>query len=317
MIGKLLTEGNEKLRELGLSNFLSTGVETGSVLKITRDYLDSLTIETRMIDAVLASTEMTLFGQKFDTPVMTAPLSSLGAICPNPMVELAKGAKKAGAVMWVGIGQGEELKAIIETGAKTIKIIKPYKDNELILDKIAEAEKYGAFAVGMDIIFFFGGKIGDSVLRSDLMGPKTLAEIKSFVQTTKLPFVLKGVLSEQDARKALEVGAAAIVVSHHGGSTLDYAVPPLKILPSIAKVIDGKIPIFVDSGISRGTDVFKALALGASGVLIGRTAMAGLAVGAAEGAEKIITGTNEELRRVMNLTGSLNLQQIDSKLIWY
>lgn len=317
MIGKLLTEGNGRLRELGLGNFMDKGAETGSVLKITRGYLDSLTIETRMVDSVLASTEMTLFGQTFATPVMTAPLSGLSAICPNPMVELAKGAKEAGAVMWVGIGEGEELKAIIETGAKTVKIVKPYKDNDLIFAKIAEAEKYGAFAVGMDIIFFFGGKKEDSLIRPDLMGPKTLAEIKSFVQATKLPFILKGVLSEQDASKALEVGAAAIVVSHHGGATLDYAVPPLKILPAIAKVIDGRIPIFVDSGIVRGTDVFKALALGASGVLIGKTAMAGLAVGAAEGAKKIITGTNEELRRVMSLTGSSNLEKIDSKLIWH
>lgn len=317
MIGKLLTEGNARLKELGLGNFMDKGVETGSVLKITRDYLDSMTIETRMIDSVVASTEMTLFGQTFATPIMTAPLSGLGAICSNPMVEVAKGAKEAGAVMWVGIGEEEELKAIIETGAKTVKIVKPYKDNDLILAKIAQAEKHGAFAVGMDIIFFFGGKKEDSLIRPDLMGPKTLAEIKSFVQATKLPFILKGVLSEQDAGKALEVGAAGIVVSHHGGATLDYAVPPLKILPRIAKVIDGKIPIFVDSGITRGTDVFKALALGANGVLVGRTAMAGLAAEAAEGVRKIITGTNEELRRVMSLTGSSNLAEIDSELIWH
>jgi 4-hydroxymandelate oxidase len=317
MIGKLLTEGNSKLKELGLGNYMDKGVETSSVLKITRDYLDSLTIETRMIDSVLASTQMTLFGEMFTTPVMTAPLSGLGAICRNPMVELAKGCKQAGAVMWVGIGEGQELKAIIETGAKTIKIVKPYKDNNLIFAKIAEAEQYGAFAVGMDIIFSFGGKKEDSLIRSDLMGPKTLAEIKSFVQATKLPFILKGILSEQDASKALEVGAAAIVVSHHGGGSIDYAVPPLKILPAITKVIAGRIPIFVDSGIVRGTDVFKALALGASGVLIGRTAMIGLAAGMATGVEKIISGTNEELRRVMNLTGSSNLETIDSKLIWH
>lgn len=316
MIGKLLADGNNRLRELGLGSFLEKAAETGSVLKITRNYLDSLTIEARMIDSVLASTEITLFGQTFSTPVMTAALSGLGAICSNPMVEMAKGAKNANAVMWVGIGTGEELEAIISTGAKTIKIVKPYKDKELIFAKIAETEKLGAFAVGMDISFFFGGKKEDSLIRSELMGPKTLAEIKSFVQATKLPFILKGVLSEQDARKALEVGAAAIVVSHHGGAVLDYAVPPLKILPRIANVISGKIPIFVDSGIVRGTDVFKALALGASGVLVGRTAMAGLAGGGAEGVQKLIAGTNEELRRVMSLTGCSTIPEIDPQLIW-
>lgn len=315
MIGKLLKEGNNKLAEKGIG--IKSGAETGNVIKINRDYIDSLMIETRVIDSVEAVTEMKLFGKTFGTPVMVAALSGLGGICSNPMVEVAKGAAAAGSVMWVGIGNDTELKSIIETGVKTIKIVKPYKDNNLIFDKIAQAEKDGAFAVGMDIIFSFGGKIDDSLIRADLMGPKTLSEIKSFVQATKLPFILKGILSEQDAQKALEAGAAAIVVSHHGGSTLDYAVPPLKILPRIAKIIGGKIPILVDSGITRGTDVFKALALGASGVLIGRSVMAGLAAGGTEGVEKIITGTNEELRRTMNMTGSPNVQKIDPTLIWH
>jgi isopentenyl diphosphate isomerase/L-lactate dehydrogenase-like FMN-dependent dehydrogenase len=168
----------------------------------------------------------------------------------------------------------------------------------------------------MDIDFVFGGEIEDSLVRPELMGPKTVDDIKGFVQATKLPFILKGVLSEQDAQKALEAGAAAIVVSHHGGSVLDYAIPPLKILPRIAKVIDRKIPIFIDGGITRGTDVFKALALGASGVLVGRTVMAGLASAGAEGVQKILAGTNEELRRVMSLTGSTDVENIDPELIW-
>ena len=314
MIGKLLAEGNSKLAEKGIGG--KNGAETGSVLKINREYLDSLMIEARVIDGAEAVTTMRLFGESFATPVMVAALSGMGGICPNPLVEVAKGAVAADAVMWAGIGDEAELQAIIATGARTIKIVKPYKDKELIFEKIAQAEKHGALAVGMDTIFSFGGKIGDSLVRPELMGPKTLADIKSFVHATKLPFILKGVLSEQDARKALEAGAAAIVVSIHGGSVLDYAVPPLKILPRIAKAVDGRIPILVDSGIVRGTDVFKALALGASGVLIGRTVMAGLALDGAEGVRKVITGTNEELRRTMSLTGSRDLGDIDPEVIW-
>jgi len=316
MIGKLLAEGMNKLKESGLGHYANTGAETGSTLRITREYMDSLTIETRTIDAVEACTEFELFGEVFATPVMTGALSGLGAICPNPMVEMAKGVKAAGAAMWVGIGKGDELKEIIATGVKTIKIVKPYRDKDLIFAKLAEAEKYGAFAVGMDTIFVFGGKREDTLIRPDLMGPKTLKDIREFVDSTRLPFILKGILSERDAGKALEAGAAAIVVSHHGGATLDYAVPPLKILPRIAKVIRGEIPIFVDGGITRGTDVFKALALGASGVLVGRSVMAGLAYGGAEGVTKLIAGTNEELRRVMSLTGCPNLEDISPELIW-
>lgn len=316
MIGKLLTDGTKKLKELGMGNFMESGAETNSSNRLNRQYIDSLTMEIRAIDAVEASTEMKLFGEVFSTPVMTGALSHIGAICPNAMVEVAKGVKAADSAMWVGIGEGEELKAIIETGVKAIKIIKPYRDKELILSKLAEAEKYGAFAVGMDSIYAFGGKLNDSLLFPGPMGPQKLVDLQSFVKATKLPFILKGILSEQDAQKSLEAGAAAIVVSHHAGNSIDYAVPPLKILPRIVKVIDGKIPIFVDSGLVRGTDVFKALALGANGVLSGRAIIAGLAAGGAEGVKKVITGTNEELRRVMSLTGSTKLEAIKSDVIW-
>ncbi|HBF38128.1 MAG TPA: alpha-hydroxy-acid oxidizing enzyme [Firmicutes bacterium] len=310
-----MENGNHKLAEKGIGG--KSGAETGTALKLNREYIDSLMIETRVIDSVAASTEFKLFGETFATPVMVAALSGLGGIHPGGMVEVAKGAAAAGAAMWVGIGDEAELKAIIATGAKTVKIIKPYQDINLIYEKINQAEKNGAFAVGMDIDFFFGGEIGDSLVRPELMGPKTLEQLKSFVKATQLPFIFKGVLSEQDARKSLEAGAAAIVVSHHGGAVIDYAVPPLKILPRIAKVIDKKIPVFIDTGIIRGTDVFKALALGANGVLVGRTVMAGLAAEGMDGVRNILSGTNEELRRVMSLTGSPDIQSIDPEVIWY
>jgi len=317
MIGKLLAEGQAKLQELAIGPFLASSAETGSGVRLNRQYLDSLTIELRIIDAKPASTEMNLFGKAFTTPVMTGALSGLGAVYANPLAETAKGVLAAGAVNWVGIGESDELKTIIETGVPTVKIIKPYKNHDLIFAKLADAEKLGAFAVGMDICFVFGGKREDLVFRADIMGPKTLADIRSFIRATKLPFILKGILSEKDAVQAVEAGAAAIVVSAHGGYILDYAVPPLKILPRIAKVVQGQVPIFVDGGIRRGTDVFKALALGADGVLIGRALLAGLTIGGAEGVQKVINGMNEELRRVMSLTGCQSLKEITPDLIWF
>ncbi|RNC29132.1 MAG: 4-hydroxymandelate oxidase [Candidatus Dichloromethanomonas elyunquensis] len=315
MIGKLLAEGHKILEEKGTLN-MKRGSETGIVQKITRDYLDVLMFETRIIDSVKAATEVKLFGQTFDTPVMTGALSSLSGICSDPMVKIARGVLAAGAVMFVGIGEEAELREITATGVKAVKIVKPYKDNERIFEKISQAEACGAFAVGMDITSSFGVKIGESVVRPGLMSPKTLEDIRGYVQSTKLPFILKGVLSVQDAEKALEAGVSAIVVSHHGGATLDYAVPTLKVLPGIVKVVGGRIPVLVDGGMTRGTDVFKALALGADGVLAGYAVMAGLAAGGAEGVENIIKGITEELRRVMSLTGSSDLSKISSDVIW-
>jgi 4-hydroxymandelate oxidase len=122
MIGKLLAEGSATLNR-------KSRAETGSVLKMTREYIDSLSIELRVIDAVEASTQMKLFGETFTTPVMVAALSGLG----KGMVEIAHAAAAAGTLMWAGIGDEAELKAMIETGAKVIKIVKPYRDKELIL----------------------------------------------------------------------------------------------------------------------------------------------------------------------------------------
>lgn len=309
-----LSNGEKKLQEKGTASRYTAA--SGNSAGITRDYIDSLLIEMRVIDAIESSTKMTLWGESFETPVMVAALSGLNGIRPNGMVEVAKGAAAAGAVMWSGIGDEHELAAIIETGAKTVKIIKPYSDNDLIFEKISQAEKYGALAVGMDIDFVFGSKKSRGHAQSYPVSPKTQNDIKSYVKATKLPFILKGVLSEQDAEKALEVGAAAIVVSHHGGSVLNYAVPPLMILPRIAKIIDRRIPIFVDCSISSGTDAFKALALGASAVSVGRAVMPGLASDGADGVRKVIEEMTEELQMTMSITGSTDCNNIVSDIIW-
>lgn len=314
MVGKLLEDGNRILAEKKIG--ARVGAETGNVVRMTRAYFDSLAIETRTIDAVASSTEMKLFGKMFKTPIMAAALSGLDGLCKNGLVEVGRGILAAGSVMWAGIGNEQELAGIIGTGASTIKIIKPYKDHDLIYEKIQQAEKLGAMAVGMDVNFCFGGKVKDSIIRENMMGPVSMSELKRYMSSTKLPFVVKGVLSIKDAIKSIEAGAAAIVVSNHGGSIIDYAVPPLKMLPDIARHLEGKIPIFLDGGILRGSDVFKALALGAQGVLVGRTLMAGLAAGQSTGVCEIVTGLTEELLRIMNLTGSKDIYNIDPNVLW-
>jgi isopentenyl diphosphate isomerase/L-lactate dehydrogenase-like FMN-dependent dehydrogenase len=131
----------------------------------------------------------------------------------------------------------------------------------------------------------------------------------------KLPFILKGILSERDAYKALDVGAGGIVVSHHGGAVLDCAVPPLMALPRIARLINGKIPIFVDCGIVSGMDAFKALALGASAVSVGKAVMAGLAENGADGVRNVLEGITSELRWALCMTGAKDPAHIDPRVI--
>ena len=201
-------------------------IRPGDSNQITREYFDSLLVEMRHLDGALPETGLELFGEQFRTPVMTAALSHLGNVRENGMVQMAEGARLAGAVSWAGMGDEKELEDITTTGARTIKIIKPYVDNDYILQRIAHAEKCGVMAVGMDIDHAFSGKGKYDVVLGMEMRPKSLEEMKEFVKATKLPFVVKGVLSVKDAEKCLEAGVKGIVVSHHHG-IIDYAVPPL------------------------------------------------------------------------------------------
>ena len=282
---------------------------------ITRDYFDSLLIEMRHIDSIIPSTTLELYGERFDTPIMMAALSHLNKVRENGMVEMAKGAFLANAVNWAGMGEEEELEEITSTGAKSIKIIKPYADNQIIFKKIEHAKKCGVLAVGIDVDHAFSGNGKYDNVLGHPMTSKSLDEIKEFVKSTDLPFIIKGVLSEQDTIKCLEAGVRGIVVSHHHG-IMNYAVPPLRILPKIASIVNKHIPIFVDCGVVSGMDVFKALALGASAVSAGRIIMDPLSREGANGVKETIVKMTEELAGVMARTCSPDINHIDSSVIW-
>lgn len=289
--------------------------KAGDSNKITRDYLDSLLMEMRHIDAVLPSTELQLYGQTFSTPVMTAALSHLDKHSPEGTVKMAEGALNAGAIMWTGMGDEAELESIIGTGVKVIKIIKPHSDNALIFKKIEHAQKSGAFAIGMDLDHSFNRKGEYDCVIGEQMTSKSFEEIKSFVEATELPFIIKGVLSVRDALKCMDAGVKGIVVSHHHG-IMDYALPPLMVLPSIVKAVNKRIPIFVDCGISSGSDVFKALALGADAVSAGRILMDHLKTDHAQGVTNKINTMTEELAGIMAKTNSKDIRHIDPTIIW-
>ena len=290
-------------------------MKRGNSDRITREYLDSLLVEMRHLDGVSPDTSLELYGEHFRTPIMMAALSHLNNVHDNGMVEMAKGAAMAEAVNWAGMGDKKELEEITATGARTIKIIKPYKDRNMVLDRISHAREAGVLAVGMDIdhAFSANGEY-DRVLGYD-MSPVSKEELEEFVKEAKIPFVVKGILSQQDAYKALEAGAKGLVVSHHHG-IIDYAVPPLMILPQLLKVIDGRIPVFVDCGIISGMDAFKALALGATAVCAGRVIMKPLGEAGAEGVKDMIMQMTAQLKGAMAKTGSKDIRSIDPAVIW-
>jgi len=294
---------------------MAESTNAGDSTRFTREYFDSILVEMRHIDGVLPSTKLELYGETFATPIMLAALSHLQSWRPEGMVEAARGIKAAGAVMWAGMGDEAELEAIVATGARAIKIIKPYADNRDIFKKIEHAEKCGCLGVGIDTDHAFNRRGNYDVVHNLEMRPKSLEEIREFVKATKLPFIIKGVLSEQDTYKCLDAGVRGIVVSHHHGH-IDYALPPLRILPAIARIVRKQIPIFVDCSIDRGMDAFKALALGADAVSVGRIIKEPLSAEGAEGVRKLVVKMTEELAGAMAATCSRDIHHIDPEVLW-
>lgn len=286
----------------------------GDANQITRDYFDQLLVELRHFDAVLPDTSFELYGHKFATPIMTAALSHMDKIHPNGMAEIAKGAVLANAVMWAGMGSDEELDRITATGAKTIKIIKPDRDNDIILHNIRHAEKCGCIALGIDIDHAYNWKGEYDCVVGEHMSGKTLAEIAGFVKETKLPFIIKGVLSTTDAIKCVQAGVRGMVVSHHHGIQ-EFAAPPLMVLPEIAKVVDKDMHIAVDCSVESGMDAFKAIALGAHAVSVGRAIMGPLENGAEAVAEKLNEMTTR-LAAAMTRTNCHTLKDIEPSILW-
>jgi isopentenyl diphosphate isomerase/L-lactate dehydrogenase-like FMN-dependent dehydrogenase len=315
-----LAEANLKAKGImekyrAVDNLVRRGAETNFVGRFNRRYFERFGFKFRIIDSLEASTQTVLFDRNFETPILSAALSGLTDITDKPLTEIAKGVGRSGSMMWVGIASPDQVKGVLETEVPTVRIVKPFQDLEMMKKELREAEEGGAIAVGTDIDFFYGSKRGDRTSAPKAMGAKSVKELKELANGTQLPFILKGILSAQDAEKALEIGAGGIVVSNHGGGIIDYAAHPLEVLPEIKEVIGNQMPIFADSGFRRGSDVMKALALGANAVLVGWTLVMGLAANGSEGVAEMISILTGELQRIMSVTGCKNLGEINDTIL--
>lgn len=285
---------------------------------ITREYFDRILLKTRYIDADFPDMRLELFGRHFDTPIGTAALSHLDGTHEAGMVHLARGAKLANAVNFVGMEAYDgEIDAIAKEQAATIRIIKPHADNAEVIKRIEYAKELGVFAIGMDIDHAFGFNGGYDVVCGLNMHPKTFDDIKSYVVAAgELPFIVKGVLSVEDAIKCADAGVKGIVVSHHHG-IMAYSVPPIMVLPEIVAAVKGRMKIFVDCGIESGMDAYKALALGADAVCVGRALMEPLKENGADGVCDKIKAMTTELATVMARTGYHSLADLNDDCLYF
>ena len=169
--------------------------------EINERFMDSLLFEQRLIDSVNADISTTLFGESFSMPVLTPAFSHLGHYSSRPLTGLEEysiAAKECNILNFCGMMENEDFKKIIDTGAKTVRIVKPYADEGKIRDQLQYAREAGAFGVGMDIDHIFGNN-GYDVVVGEKMAAKTTDMLRSYAESVDLPFVVKGVLSVDDA----------------------------------------------------------------------------------------------------------------------
>ena len=289
--------------------------EIGNSNRITRAYLDSLLIETRYMDSDFPCIDFQLYSARAASPIMTAALSHLDRFMfPGAADALAKGAKDAGAILWYGMAPEDEIEKLASFGAPMIEIIKPYADREKIFRRIAHAGKFGLLAVGVDIDHPFADDGSADNVSGEIMSPLRTTELEEIVRCSSLPVIVKGVLSIRDAEKCLGAGARGLVLSHHN-NRIEYALPPLAILPEIAGLVKNSVPLFVDCEIQTGMDAFKALALGATGVCIGRPLMTAIKKDPQNGVRDYLLQANAELKKAMAFTGCTSLNRMDKAVI--
>lgn len=268
-----------------------------------------------------ADTSFEIFGRTYKAPIFAAPIGAMKLHYGDKYDDLEYNNILVPACADAGIAAftGDGVNAAVMQGAteairakdgKGIPTVKPWDVNTL-QEKLELIKASGSFAVAMDI-----DAAGLPFLKNltPPAGSKTTEELAEIVKVAGVPFILKGIMTVKGALKAKEAGASAIVVSNHGGRVLDQCPATAEVLEEIVQAVGKDMKIFVDGGLRSGVDIFKALALGADAVLIGRpyvTAVYGGAEGVATYTEKLIT----ELADTMTMCGAHNLSEISREMV--
>ena len=295
----------------GAKGIGDTAIRNYDKWKEIRVQMDTL-VEKRPID-----TSLSLFGKNFQYPFFAGPVGavnmhygdSLNDVSYNDI--LVSSCAEFGIAAFTGDGMDSNVmvaatEAIKKAGGLGIPTVKPW-NVEMVREKMALVKDAGAFAAAMDI-----DAAGLPFLKNfnPPAGSKSVEELREIVKAAGVPFIVKGIMTVKGALKAKEAGAAAIVVSNHGGRVLDQCPATAEVLEEIATAVDGSMKIFVDGGIRSGTDVFKALALGADAVIIARPFVTAVYGGGREGVEVYIQKIGSELADTMAMCGVSSLSEI-------
>ena len=269
-----------------------------------------------------ADTSFEIFGRTYKAPIFAAPIGAMKLHYGDKYDDLeynnilVPACADAGIVAFTGDGVNAAVmqgatEAIRAKDGKGIPTVKPWDVNTL-QEKLELIKASGSFAVAMDI-----DAAGLPFLKNltPPAGSKTTEELAEIVKAAGVPFILKGIITVKGALKAKEAGASAIVVSNHGGRVLDQCPATAEVLEEIVQAVGKDMKIFVDGGLRSGVDIFKALALGADAVLIGRPYVTAVYGGGAEGVATYTEKLTTELADTMTMCGAHNLSEISREMV--
>lgn len=268
-------------------------------------------------------TSVELFGRTFKYPFFAGPVGAMTLHYGEKYDDLAynnllvDACAKGGIVAFTGDGTNAKVMegataAIKAAGGLGIPTVKPW-NLETIREKMELVKASGSFAVAMDID---GAGLPFLKNLTPPAGSKTVDELREVAEMAGVPFIIKGIMTRRGALKAKDAGAAAIVVSNHGGRVLDQCPATAEVLEDIVEAVGGRMKILVDGGLRSGVDVFKALAMGADGVLLGRPFVTAVYGGAAEGVQCYIDKIGGELEDTMRMCGANTISDITRDMIF-
>lgn len=334
--------------------YLQTGVDDDATVRLNHDAYQKIEIRSRrLINVEKLDSSVELFGTKWETPIFLCPVSSMRAFDPEGEVAVARAAAKKHHLQMLSTVAGTSIEDVTKArGAPVWQQLYPTNDWTVTRAIIKRAE-----AAGSPVLVFtvdhqdmannetqyrgrrlddrdcsachekgFAGYVRgkpafdglDISKITALYAPNfTWDYVKRLKDATSMKLVLKGIVTREDAEIALEHGVDGIVVSNHGGRGEETLRPTIECLPEVVAAVRGKIPVLVDGGIRRGTDVFKALALGATAVGIGRPQAWGLAAFGQSGVETVLTILRQELEKIMRQAGTPAIHDITKKFVTF
>ncbi len=333
-------------------DYIAGGADDEVSLRSNREAYGKWALRPRvLVDVSSCDTSATVLGQRISMPILVAPTAFHGLVHPDGETGTARGAAAAGTIMVVSAIATRTIEEIAAAVAAPRWFqLYVWKDREVTAELVKRAARAGYRAICLTVdtpllgrrekdernSFTLPPGIGIANVRpagldgmpdsehgsafakyvKEMLDPavtwRDLAWLRSL---TSLPIVVKGIMTMEDAKIAVEHGVEGIVVSNHGGRQLDSTPATLDVLPEIVEAVRGRAEVFMDGGIRRGTDVLKALALGARAVLVGRSPLWGLALGGAEGVHAVLEHLRREFALAMALSGRSSLGQIDRSMV--